>query len=80
MTLWLAFVILLASIPIGYLLKYLTKDEIKAGKHYFNILWAASLALAILFLFIDVNNEVYKKSIIFSLLFIANVAFISWKR
>ena len=74
-----AFLLLLTSIPAGYLLKYLTKEEIKDGRKYFRLLCFASLFLAIGLLFIPFENYNINKSIIFTLLFIANVAFISWR-
>lgn len=73
------FILLLASIPLGYLLKKITKEEIKPGKKYFRVLWIISLGLAIVFFMLSINDYNLKLSIIFSLLFIANVAFISWK-
>ena len=79
MSLLIAFLILIASFPTGYILRYLTKEELKAGKKYFKSVCTISLVLAIGFLFLPLNNLVYKQTIIFSLLFMANVAFISWK-
>ncbi|MEM3074704.1 MAG: hypothetical protein QW727_02060 [Candidatus Pacearchaeota archaeon] len=76
----IAFLILLASIPIGYILKYITKEEIESGRKYFKIIWITSLVLAFILLFIPINSSKYKQVIIFTLLFIANVVFISWKK
>ncbi len=73
------FLILACSFPIGYLLKYLTKEEIKPGKKYFQVVWLISLIIAIGMLFYPMENLIYKQAVIFTLLFIANVAFISWK-
>jgi len=74
----LAIVVLLCAIPLGYLLKYETKEEINAGRGYFKILWAGSLALAIFSLFLPINL-IIKQTLIFSLIFMAIVSFVSWK-
>lgn len=73
------FLVLLASIPLGHILKSITEEELKIGKKYFAILCVGSLILALVFLAISFNNQNLKLSIVFSLLFMANVAFISWK-
>ncbi len=80
MELIFAFVLLLASIPAGYILKHLTKEEIQDGRKYFKIIWITSLILAISFLFFSFNDSPQKQTLIFSLLFITNVAFISWRK
>jgi hypothetical protein len=79
MNLLLAFVILASSFPIGYIIKYLTKEEIKSGKIYFQATWVISLVLAIGFILFPIHDYFYKQAIIFTLLFIANVAYISWR-
>lgn len=76
--LWLAFIVLVASFPIGYVLKALTKEEMGIGKKYFKYLWFLTLGLSVFFLFTNLDDQNTKLSIIFTLLFIANVAFISW--
>jgi len=73
-----AIIILICAIPAGYFLKYFTKEEIKSGKRYFKIIWVSALILAAIAIFFNVSAEL-KKTIIFSLLFIAIVAFINWK-
>ena len=75
----LGFLLLLFSIPVGYALKKITREEIEQGRHYFRIILIASLILAVVFLVIDISYNL-KLPIIFTLLFIANVAFISWKK
>ena len=74
-----AFLLLIMSVPIGYLLRSITKEELKAGKKYFRLFWIISLIVAFGMLFVDFNDYTLKLSIIFTLLFMANVAFISWK-
>ncbi|PIN95241.1 hypothetical protein COU53_00375 [Candidatus Pacearchaeota archaeon CG10_big_fil_rev_8_21_14_0_10_30_48] len=73
------FLILACSFPIGYLLKYLTKEELKSGRKYFQMVWFVSLIIAIGMLFYPTEDLIYKQAVIFTLLFIANIAFISWK-
>ena len=80
MGLFLTFMGLLASIPIGYILKYLTKEELDNGRKYFKVIWIFCLIIAIGFLFFPLDSIEYKKSIIFTLLFIADVVFISWRK
>ena len=75
-----AFILLLASIPAGYVLKSITKEELKPGKKYFRVIWIISIGLAVVFFMLSINDYNLKLSIIFTLLFIANVAFISWKK
>ena len=75
----IAVAILILSVPIGYLLKLSTKEEMKSGKKYFKILFIVSWILAFVFLLIPIGDAVFKNTVIFSLLFIGNVAFISWK-
>jgi hypothetical protein len=70
--------ILIFSIPAGYLLRYFTKEEIEIGRPYFAIIWLISLIGGIIFMFILIDNEPYKYTIIFSLFFIAVISFISW--
>ena len=79
MSLIIAFLILVLSFPVGYLVKYFTKEELKSGKKYFQIVWIICLVLAIVMLFYPISDVNYKQSLIFGLLFIANIAFISWK-
>ena len=79
MQLILAFLLLVLSIPFGYLLRSITKDEIKSGRKYFKLIWLISLAIAIGMLFLKFNDSNLKLAIIFTLLFISNVSFICWK-
>ncbi|HRZ85546.1 MAG TPA: hypothetical protein P5277_02085 [Candidatus Paceibacterota bacterium] len=72
-------IILLLAIPIGYILKHYTKEEIKSGRKYFFYLFITSIVISSIFLFIPINF-VLKSTIIFGLLFIAIVSFISWKK
>jgi len=69
--------ILLASLPIGYMLRALTKEELKSGKKYFRAIWVLSLIISLFILIAPLDN-IIKKSSIFSLLFIGIVGFISW--
>jgi len=78
----LLIVVLLCAIPLGYLLKNITKEELKSGKKYFKLIWTSSLILTVVLfvisLFININAQL-KNTAIFSLIFIAIVSFISWK-
>jgi len=79
MSLVIAFLILFASFPVGYVIRHLTKEEMKSGKQYFQIVWVVCLVIAVGMLFFPLNDNLYKQSMIFTLLFIANIAFISWR-
>jgi hypothetical protein len=80
MSLLIAFVVLLVSFPVGYVLRYFTKDELKVGRKYFKIIWIVCLVGAIGMLFYSMADLLYKQAVIFTLLFMANVAFISWSK
>tara|TARA_Y100000310_G_C20503734_1_gene725330 strand:- start:36 stop:284 length:249 start_codon:yes stop_codon:yes gene_type:complete len=54
--------IILLGIPLGYLLAYLTRDELVSGRKYFKLLVLISSILTIVFLFI---NPVVALSLIF---------------
>lgn len=72
--------ILILGIPAGFILRRLTIEEIKSGRIYFNVLWLSSIILAIIFLFIPIEDKEYKYTLIFGLLFIAIISFISWTK
>jgi len=76
----IAIIILLLAIPLGYLLKYYTKDEMKQGKKYFKILGILSLVLGIIMISISFPDPNLNKTAVFSLFFIAIVSFISWRK
>jgi uncharacterized membrane protein len=74
----IAIIVLLCAIPVGYLLKYETKEELKSGKKYFRILCISSAILALLSLIIKISQTT-KKTLVFSFIFISIISFISWK-
>jgi cytochrome c biogenesis factor len=78
MNLIIGLTILLFGIPVGYGLRYFTKEEMKIGKNYFGILFFLSLLISVVVFFTNIDIEM-KKTIIFSFLFISIVSFISWK-
>lgn len=49
--------VLLLAIPTGYLIAYLTKDELKQGKEWFRWIMIISFLLTLLFYFIGMNVE-----------------------
>jgi uncharacterized membrane protein len=75
---FISIIILLCAIPAGYLLKNLTKEELKPGKKYFKIIWVVSLTFAVISFILPINL-IMKQTLIFSLSFISIVSFISWK-
>lgn len=72
--------ILVLSIPVGYILKRLTIEEIGPGRIYLQLVWTLSFILGLIFIFIPIQNKPYKYTIIFSLFFISIISFISWKK
>lgn len=80
MSLLIAFLILLGSFPVGYVIKGLTKEEIEPGRKYFKGIWIVCLALSVMMLFYYMVDLLYRQAIVFTLLFIANIAFISWRK
>ena len=63
-------VILILGVPIGYLLAYLCRDELKEGKKYFKLIVLISSVLAVVFLFFNLVTAI-------SLVFIASVTGVS---
>ena len=74
----LALIVIITSIPIGLILKSLTKEELHDGKKYFLLLWIGSLLIFFIILLININDSTLKYSILFSLIFFSIVSFISW--
>lgn len=74
----LAFVVLLLSIPLGYFLRGITKEELRSGKKYFFIIWVGCVVLLMGFLLV---NSLFEETLfyVFSFLFIGVVSFISWR-
>ena len=62
--------LLILAFPIGYLLAYLTREELVSGRKYFKLLCLISSILAVVFLF-------YNYIISLSLIFISIVSLIS---
>ncbi len=75
----IGFIILLLAIPVGFFLKYLTKEEIKSGKKYFKALYLSSLLLAFIILLSPIEKTL-KDSSFFALIFMSIVAYISWRK
>lgn len=76
-TITVAISVLIIAIPIGFILRKMTPEELKDGKIYFAIIWLLSLILALISFFLNFS-EADKYTIIFSLIFIAIISFISW--
>lgn len=77
-TLLIGILILIIGILIGLILRKTTEEEIKSGRVYFNVLWISGIILAVIFFFIPIEDKEYKYTLIFSLLFISIVSFVSW--
>ena len=70
-------IILLLAFPAGYLLAYLARDELKAGKKWFMLLALASLVSSVILSFTDFS---FKLPAILSLFFIVVIALMAlWK-
>ena len=70
----LLIVVLISSIPAGFILSWLTKEELKAGKKWFVIVIIASLILG----FITLKLNIYYLALTF--LYILIVTGICWKK
>ena len=69
--------VLLTSLPVGWLLAYLTREEIKGYRKYFAFLIAVSLLIALILGFFDIKNHL---AIILTLVYVAVVSLVSiWK-
>ena len=63
--------VLLTSLPVGWLLAYLTREEIKGYRKYFALLIAVSLLIALILAFFNFRE---KLAIILTLVYIAVVS------
>ncbi len=69
--------ILLASFPVSYLLAWLARDELQAGRKWFIILSAISLVIVVI---ISFSRFLIKVPVILTLFFIIILCLISiWK-
>jgi len=66
----LTILVLLLAFPAGYLLAYLCKDELVAGRKWFKLLALISTILAVIFVFFNVTISL-------TLIFISVVSLIS---
>ncbi len=74
---WLNVLILLAGFPVGYLLSYLTKDELVKGRKWFFILAAVCLISTVI---ISFTKFLFKFQIILTLFFIIIISLVAiWK-
>lgn len=73
----LGIIVLLWSIPIGIILRTITKEELKSGRKYFLSLWISCIILAFGVGFF-IKDEILFFSLVFSFIFIGIVSFISW--
>jgi integral membrane sensor domain MASE1 len=64
---------LLFAIPLGFLLKSLTKEELEQGRKYFEFIWVISFLVGSVLIFL-------KPHLGFSFLFMSIISFISWKK
>jgi len=72
---WLIILVLLTSFPVGYLLAYLTREELVQGRFWLKILAIISLILSVILFFVYKNI-----AIILTLVYIAITSLVSlWK-
>ena len=75
---WLFVLIgIVLAIPVGYILRILTSDEIKKSRSYFKLIIIISIILSIVSLLLPFES-VLKKTLFFGFLFMAIVSFMSW--
>ena len=71
--------VLLLALPLGYLLAWLTREELVQGRLAFTMIMAASIVIIIALLFVSLEINL-KFSFVFALLFIFIASSISmWK-
>jgi len=70
----LEIILLILAIPVGYLLAYLTKDELVQGRKWFRVIIAVSLILTFWFYLANQN------AIALTSLFIVIATFVSYKK
>ena len=71
--------VLLSALPLGYLLAWLTREELVQGRLAFTMIMAASIVIIIALLFVSLEINL-KLSLVFALLFIFIASSISmWK-
>jgi hypothetical protein len=76
----LIIIVFASAFPIGYLLAYLGRDEIVAGRMYFIYLGVVSIAASVIVSLINVQGsdiEIIKIPIILTMLYISITSFIS---
>ena len=73
-TIFFIVLILLTAIPAGLLVAWLTKEELRAGKKWFKMIIALSLAGSVIFLFL--KNEV----VTLTLMYMAIVSYMSIRK
>jgi len=74
---WLYVAIIILAFPVGYLLSYLARDELVAGRKWFYSLTIVSLVVAAMLGFI---NFAFKLPSIFALVFMIIISLIAvWK-
>ena len=57
--------VLILSIPTGYLIAWLAQDELKEGRKYFRILMIVSLLVGILFWLLGERYIIYTSGFVF---------------
>jgi len=72
----LIIVVLLTSLPVGWLLAYLTREELVAGRVYFKLIAIISTILIIIFLITNIKN---KSEIILGLAYLILISLVSFK-
>lgn len=71
---WIEIGLLVLAVPVGLLIAYLTKEELKAGRRWFESMMIASALLAIWFFINQINYVAY------TFLFVFVVALVSLVR
>ena len=71
--------VLLLALPLGYLLAWLTREELVQGRNAFSLLMAASIIIIIVLLFVSLEINL-KLSLVFALLFIFIASAVSMRK
>ena len=75
----LIILVLITALISGLYLRNSTKEELKAGRKWFKLLMGVSLAIAVIIVFVPIENKL-KISYAITLIIIAVISYISWKK
>jgi len=73
---FIAIILVLLAFPVGYLLAYLARDELIAGKKYFKMVIVAGIVSIVCFIIFEIEDKL-RNSLTLTVIFIIIVSLIS---